>query len=108
VIYPNEQNRRPLLPRIAGPEAQRGRAYERVDDGVYSRFPERTSTSMAYDVGLIRSAVATAGLDEVDLVKGFMHTPLRRPGLTPAIERPPTAHPCDVVAARKPAVTDLG
>jgi SAM-dependent methyltransferase len=107
VIYPNEQNRRPLLPRIAGPVAQRGRAYECVGDGEYSRFPERTSTSMAYDVGLIRSAIASAGLDDVELIKGFMHTPLRRPGLNPAIEPPPVSHPCDVFAAHKRAAVNL-
>src|SRR4051794_7259058 len=45
VIYPLESMRERILPRIGGPEAHRGRPYVRVDDGVYTRYPERTATS---------------------------------------------------------------
>jgi hypothetical protein len=53
-----------------------------IAEGVHTRYPNRTSISMAYDVDLIRSLVAAADLEEVGLIEGRIHIPLdRRPGL---------------------------
>ena len=72
-----------------------------IAEGVYTIFPNRTSTSMAYDVGLVRSTLTDAGLDEVELLKGRMHIPLDRcPGVALRVEIPPISHPCDLVADR--------
>jgi SAM-dependent methyltransferase len=79
-----------------------GAEYVQVGQGIYTLHPERSSTDMAYDIDLVRSALTEAALDEVGLVRGRMHTPPdRRPGLAPGIELPPIWHPCDVLAARK-------
>ena len=103
LIYPNERDRKRILPRMSGPAAHRGRGYTRVGDGVYTRFPERTSTSMAFDVDLMHSVIADAGLDEIALVKGLIHTPFsRRPGVAPDVKKPLVSHPCDLFALRKP------
>ena len=52
-----------------------GRAFIPVSEGVYSRFPERTSTSMGYDLALIREMLVEAQLEEFDLLKGSWHDP---------------------------------
>lgn len=78
--------------------------YVQVGEGIFTSRPKRTSVGMAYDIDLVRSALTDAGLDEVGMVIGRMHTPLdRRPGFVPGIELPPIWHPCDVLAARKGA-----
>ena len=81
-----------------------GLEYVQVGQGIYTARPDLTSTNMAYDIDLVRSALTDASLDEVGLVMGRMHTPPnRRPGFAPGIELPPIWHPCDVLAARKGA-----
>lgn len=56
--------------------------YVAIADGVYTKYPRRTSMSMAYDVGMVRSLVAEAKLEEVDLIRGLIHTPADdRPGI---------------------------
>ena len=99
-IYPGERLER----RHQGP-----REYVQIADGVHTLFPNREAMSMAYDVGLFRSLLAEAGLDEVELVKGRVHIPRdRRPIAKPGIDLPPISHPCDLFATRKPAALDPG
>jgi SAM-dependent methyltransferase len=77
--------------------------YVQVGPGIYSTRPDDMSSDMAYDVDLVRCAVADAALGEVGSVKGRIHTPFdRRPGSwAPEIDYPPIFHGCDVLAARK-------
>jgi SAM-dependent methyltransferase len=80
-----------------------GRKYVKVAKGVHTLFPRRKATSMAYDIGLFRSMLGKAGLEEVDLIKGRVHIPvLERPGVKPGVEIPPLSHACDVFALRTP------
>jgi SAM-dependent methyltransferase len=83
-IYPDEHE-----PRHAG------RPFVQIADGVYTRFPDRTSTSMGYDVALVRSMLDDAGLEEVGSIAGRWHTPW--------VEPPPLSHGCDLFAVRRPA-----
>jgi len=83
-IYPEEEE-----PRYGG------RPFVRVAEGVYTRFPNRRSTSMGFDVDLIRRVIAETGLEEVDALKGRWHTPF--------IEVVPISHGCDLFALRRPA-----
>ena len=82
-IYPGEHEAR-----------HAGRAFIPVSEGVYSRFPERTSTSMGYDLALIREMLVEAQLEEFDLLKGSWHDPY--------MEFTPLTHGCDLVAVRGP------
>ena len=76
--------------------------YVEVRRGIYTTRPDGTSSDMAYDIDLVRSAVTDVGLDEVGSVKGRTHTPIdRRPGVAPGIELPSIYHPCDLLAGRK-------
>lgn len=59
-----------------------GRTYVEVAEGVHTLFPRRTAVSMAYDIGLVRSLVAATPLEEVQLIRGRIHTPAEdRPGV---------------------------
>jgi SAM-dependent methyltransferase len=79
-----------------------GRPIVRIADDVYSRNPSLADRSMAYGVGLFRSMLHAAGLDEIDMIKGRIHIPKdSRPGIAPGIEIPPLSHACDLFAARK-------
>jgi SAM-dependent methyltransferase len=91
-VYPDE------------PVSTFGVEYVQVGEGVYTARPDRESMEMAYGIDLMRSALTDPGLDEVECVKGRMHTPPEhRPGFADGVELPPIWHPCDVLAARKPA-----
>lgn len=58
------------------------RDYVEIADGVHTRFPRRTTVSMAYDLELFRSLLGAAGLDEVGFIEGRIHTPVdERPGV---------------------------
>lgn len=79
-----------------------GKPIVHIDDDVYTRKPSLTNRKMAYGVGLFRSMLHDAGLDEIDLIKGRIHIPKEsRPGIAPGIEIPPLSHACDLFAARK-------
>ena len=61
--------------------AHGGRTYVQIAEGVHTLFPRRTSVSMAYDIGLMRSLASTC-LEEVGLIRGRIHTPAeQRPGV---------------------------
>ena len=55
------------------PPPARGRDWVRVDDGVYSIFPETPGRSLAYDDALIRETIAGAGMEIVECVAGSWH-----------------------------------
>jgi SAM-dependent methyltransferase len=64
------------------------RPYVELSPGRYTRYPRRRAVSMAYDVGLIRSLVSVAGLEETGHIKGRVHIPLEdRPGVKFAREQ---------------------
>jgi SAM-dependent methyltransferase len=90
VVYPDETE-----PRHAG------RTFVPIADGVYTRFPDRAAMSMAYDLGVVRRLLAGVGLEEVAVIKGHWHTPLRA-----VVEHP--AHNCDLFAARRAAPAGAG
>ncbi|MSO87552.1 MAG: class I SAM-dependent methyltransferase [Acidimicrobiia bacterium] len=90
-IYPGE----PTL-------ENRSRPYVEISPGVHTIFPRRKNMSMAYDVGVFRSMLADAGLNEVELIQGNMHIPIaERPGQgLGAGPIPELFHACDLFAVR--------
>jgi SAM-dependent methyltransferase len=92
VIYPGEE---------AG-FVRSGREYVNIADGVYTRFPQRRSMAMAYDVDLFRSVLDESGLVETGQIKGLNHIPWpKRPGAVTGLPVPALSHGCDLFAARK-------
>jgi SAM-dependent methyltransferase len=78
-----------------GLPVHRGRAYQPLGGGVYSRRPHKPQASLGHDVALIRRLFEEAGLELVEEVKGQWHTP---PGAKP----PAGAHGSDLFALRRP------
>jgi SAM-dependent methyltransferase len=73
----------------------RGRPYQPLGGGVYSRRPHKHQASLGHDIALIRQLFEEAGLQPVAEVKGQWHTPR---GSKP----PADAHGSDLFALRRP------
>jgi SAM-dependent methyltransferase len=87
-IYPDEDRPR-----------HGGRPFVPIGEGVHTRFPERSGTSMGYDLALIEEALAGAGLDQEAMIRGRWHDPF-----VIAIE--PLSHGCDLFAAHRRGAAD--
>lgn len=80
-------NERDAAPRFSG------RDFVPIADGVYTRFPERSGFSLAYDDALIRRILEDAGLSVIEEIEGRWHRPLQPAG-------PGPEHNADVFVVR--------